>query len=69
MFEKVSGEIIGKRLAIVINEEVLLAPKINEAIPGGVIQISLGGMKRDGFEVCKSIYKFCNCIISGWLKL
>lgn len=41
-FENITAQNIGKRLAIVVNKQVLIYPYIAEKISGGVIHISFG---------------------------
>ena len=43
IFEKVSGENIGNRMAILLDEKVNSAPVIQDRIPGGRVRITLGG--------------------------
>ena len=38
-FEKITGENIGKRLAVVFNNEILTAPTVRDAIRGGKIKL------------------------------
>ncbi|MCZ7687244.1 MAG: hypothetical protein M5U28_54325 [Sandaracinaceae bacterium] len=43
-FARVTGESIDRQLAIVLDGEVVSAPVIQSAIPGGQIQITLGSL-------------------------
>lgn len=47
IFEKMSGDNIGKRMAIILDGNVYSAPVFNERIAGGRAQISLGTGNRD----------------------
>ncbi len=41
-FEKLSGDNVGKRMAVILDGNVFTAPVFNERIPGGRAQITLG---------------------------
>ena len=43
VFGKVTGENIGKKLAVVFHDKILTAPTIRESIGGGIIKIDGGG--------------------------
>jgi preprotein translocase subunit SecD len=43
IFEKLSGENIGNRMAIILDDKVNSAPVIQDRIPGGRVRITLGG--------------------------
>jgi preprotein translocase subunit SecD len=45
-FEKLTGDNVGRRMAIVLEDTVNSAPRINERIGGGSAQITLGGGGR-----------------------
>jgi len=45
LFEKVTGENVGRRMAIVLDDKVQSAPQIRDKIGGGRAQISLGEFK------------------------
>jgi preprotein translocase subunit SecD len=45
IFERVSGENIGNRLAIILDEKVNSAPVIQDRIPGGRVRITMGGFR------------------------
>lgn len=47
IFEKMSGENVGKRMAIILDGNVYSAPVFNERISGGSAQITLGTGSRD----------------------
>ena len=53
--EDFSRNAIGRYVAIVLNGRVLLAPRINEAISGGSLQISGGLTREEGEKVAKRI--------------
>jgi SecD/SecF fusion protein len=44
-FAEVTGANIGKRLAIILDEEMISAPSINSKIPNGEAVINLGGLR------------------------
>lgn len=52
LFGELSANNIGKRMAIMLDDEVQSAPVFNEAIPGGRAQINMGAMQAFG-EVMK----------------
>ena len=45
IFERLSGENVGRRIAIILDEKVNSAPVINERIGGGHVRITMGGFR------------------------
>ncbi len=50
LFEKITSQNVGRRMAIILDEKVNSAPQLNERIGGGKARITMGGM-QDAFAV------------------
>ena len=53
--KKVTERLKGKRLAIVIDERLITAPLIQEAISGGKVEVSGGFTKNDAEKIANGI--------------
>jgi preprotein translocase subunit SecD len=50
LFEKITSQNVGRRMAIILDDKVNSAPQLNERIGGGHARITMGGM-QDAFAV------------------
>ncbi len=56
-FEKVTGENVGKRTAILVNGKLVSVPKIRAAIPGGRAMLTSGSDLEETKRIIKSLNK------------
>ncbi|PID38650.1 MAG: protein translocase subunit SecD [Proteobacteria bacterium] len=66
IFARVSGDNVGKRMAIVLDEKVNSAPVLQERIGGGRARITLGGFK-DPFKLQEEAHDLAGVLRSGAL--
>lgn len=66
IFEKLSGDNIGRRMAIVLDDTVNSAPVFNSRIPGGRAVITLGG-SRDAMQIQEEARDLASVLRTGAL--
>jgi preprotein translocase subunit SecD len=54
-FEQLTAANVGKRMAIVLDETVISAPRINERIPGGRARITIGRIGEEGIKEAQNL--------------
>jgi preprotein translocase subunit SecD len=59
-FSKVTRESVGRRLAIVIEGKLIMAPRINEEISGGMAMIAGDFTREQAKEIAEKINKAAN---------
>lgn len=61
VFENFTRDNIGKKLAIIVNDKLLMAPIINDKIAGGKVQVSMNSTEEEVDKLVKDISIISQC--------